>query len=168
MKIAVFAGAALAVAFAVAPAAEAQASCEDIKRLLTEADADFTAIYGDRIRDDRYDASFHLPNASSCVVDYEWDSVYTCYWRFPSESAAARFIDAQLETFRACLDPADWSEDMLDPALQESDWRLIRGASFVGGEDFEGLVFTARADVGEENGSEVYEVEFDLTYLVVF
>ncbi len=166
MKTALFAAAAFAIAFAVAPAAQAQASCADVTRLLDEAGSDFTAITGEELADQYYDAAFHLPGASSCVLDYEWDSVYTCFWRFPSESVAARFIGEQIATLRACLPDDAWSEEMLDPADQEADWRLIQGASYEGLDDLEGLFFTARADVGEESGSEVYEVELYLAYLL--
>jgi len=169
MRSAVFAALAAslaaAVLLAVAPVAHAQATCADIDQMLHEAASDFADIRGEEKLADLYESTFTAEDAAFCEVDYDWDSVLTCYWRFPSESAATQFIDAQIASLRACLADDAWTEEVLDPAGLPAAWRLIRGSSFEGAGDYADLTLNVRADVGEEGGSEVYEAELELIYL---
>lgn len=152
----------LAAALALAPTAHAQASCADLQRLLEEADSDFSEITGDEIDDDYFEAAFSLPGAESCTINVLFDSMYKCLWTLPNEAAATAFINDQLAAMRACLRPDAWAEEALATA-PSNEWRLIRGATFTGGEDDE-LIFGARADASTK-GQPGYEVEFSLEYL---
>jgi hypothetical protein len=151
-------------ALALSPAAFAQATCTDIDRLLYESELDFEDIAGEAFDVDYYDATFVLPGAELCEIDLEWDAIYICFWRFSSEWAAVEFVDRQTSAMRSCLDSA-WTQSVIGPNDEDNEWRLLKGASFEGDDEYIDLYFDVRADTTVENGQNVYEVELSLTYL---
>lgn len=135
-------------ACAGAPAAHAQASCADLRRLVQEAEKDFESIIGAKSPDEPgeslYDSRFNLPDADSCVISLDLESLYSCRWEASDEAAAARLADSQIAVMRACF--TDWRA--LGPTLfpPESDIKLINGAVLKTDGDKGELWIEARAD----------------------
>jgi hypothetical protein len=144
-----------------APAASAQASCADLTRLLAEAETDFDDIAGEQVDVDYFDTTFRLPGAQECLIDYAWDSIYSCVWRFSDEAAATQFARAQIATMRSCLPAGKWLQEEATPDVK-GEWRLMAGASFSAADSGE-MVFSARADALTAKPG-TYEVMVDLTY----
>ena len=160
MKAVLLAAAALAGAM-LTPAAHAQVTCNDLARLLTEAESDFGGIMGDDIGNDWDETDLVLPGASDCALYMDMDSRYRCTWRFSDEVTATRFVNAQTAEFRSCL-TKDWAEEKIEGA-DTDEWRIIAGTSFELTRDDEEFGFVVRADASLSDKS-VYEVELALRY----
>lgn len=146
-----------------APAAAAQASCDDIKRLLEMAEVDFDDVAGEELDDDYYRSTLVLPGASGCFIDYSWDSTFVCGWTLPDEASAMRAVAAQTQTLRACLAESSWTAEPKRPE-QNGDWKLLGGTRFIGGVDGD-LIFDLRADASLGTPAQ-YEVQLSLSYLL--
>ncbi len=163
MKAHCFAAATAIAVLALAPAAHAQAVCDDIARVLHEAEDNFGGAIGDEIEEDFYGTTFMLPGADVCRIAFDLDSMFYCTWQFPSEAAMVNFLDSQIAEMRACL-TIDWKEETIEGDGEDAEWRLISGKSFgvtINGED---LVYVAHADASKASPT-VCEAVVSLTYI---
>jgi hypothetical protein len=122
---------AASLALALAPAAYAQVTCSEVSRLIEYAKDDFDDITGEEIDDDYYKASYSLPGAAECTVDYNFDSVYYCLWVYDSYSAASAALSAQGYALVSCL--SGWTPRSITPdATASAGYRMLQGTSYEG------------------------------------
>lgn len=119
------------LALALAPVAHAQVACSEVASVNRYGLDDFDEIAEDEIDDDYYDASFYLSGASECTVDYSFDSIYSCVWTFPSQSAAASAFNAQVAAVGSCL--SGWQVRTQSPSGAASNgYRELQASYYAG------------------------------------
>jgi len=91
MKPAVLAAAALSIA----PMAEAQAACAEIDRINAASLKEFEDLTGAGIDDYVFSATLKLPNAAACVIETDFDIIYSCAWNFAAREEAGRAYATQ-------------------------------------------------------------------------
>ena len=98
-----FVSAGLALAFALAPAAHAQITCDDVGRLNGAVLDDFGSLAGDEVDDDIFKTSVVMAGAETCGIDLFFEAVHSCWWRFSSEQEAVAAYNASVATLANCL-----------------------------------------------------------------
>lgn len=164
MKYAFLAAAASLAGLLLAPAAQAQITCDDVLRVAEMSESSFSDILGEEIETDIYETTHTLPGARECRVSFEWDDSYRCIWEFRDEAAASRFGTEQMTMLKACL-TEDWVEEALEPDTSLTEWRLIGGSEFTLSFDDEDFVMTSRVDASLGRTPTIYEVEFSFAYI---
>lgn len=148
------AGAVLAVI--AAPTAYAQASCNDVTRLVSAAADRFASMRGEAIERNLFAARSKLPGAVDCEIYTFVYPEFTCAWEFKTRAAAMAHYNAQLATLEACLpkwEPEEVSGTDIDfvSGLQPIRVSVLHAPD--GAPEMEWGLALARS---EENGIELY------------
>lgn len=162
MKLALASAALLGLA--LAPAAYAQVSCSEVRRVIEESEYDFDEITGAKIEEDYYKATFSLSGADECTIDYEWDSIYSCGFQYQSYASATAAWNAQAAAVSSCL--AGWAPSSVTPesTATNNGYRVLMGALYVGSGAFEDLEWAVVLEEHAETGSTHYHLWVELAY----
>jgi hypothetical protein len=99
MKLAI----SVAAALLLAPAAHAQASCDQVNQLLTTASDGFSAVRGEDIGDELYRGTLTPTGIDACTIRIDVDDTYRCGGAKASQALLASAYEKQVDILRACL-----------------------------------------------------------------
>lgn len=154
---------ALALAFALAPAAHAQLSCDDVRRLNAAVLDDFESIAGEEVDDGIFRTSVHMAGAKSCAIDLFFEAVHSCSWNFSTEQAAVDAYNVNVATLASCI--SGWSQHGADPdATPSDDVRKIAETHFAGGGEYDGIEWQVSVEQDTGASSAGYRLWVELIY----
>jgi hypothetical protein len=129
---------AVALAFALAPAAHAQLTCDDVRRLNGAVLGDFESLAGDEVDDGIFETSLHMAGAKYCAIDIFFEAVHSCSWDFSTEQAAVAAYNANVATLASCI--SGWSQHGAEPDTTLSDdVRNVAETHFSGAGEHDGV-----------------------------
>lgn len=147
----------------LAPAAMAQATCDDIKLVTEESSADFEDILGEEIDEEFYEAALTMTGTDDCTVEYWEESYYTCTWSYRNQADATAVYDNLASTAKACL--PEWKLKSLDAGNSSSAGiRRLSGLLFTNSMKYEDLEWSFTLKEHTVDGSVHYDVEAELVY----
>jgi hypothetical protein len=155
---------AASLALALAPVAHAQVACSEVASLNSYGLEDFDEIADGEIEDDYYKASFSLSGASECTIDYSFDSIYSCVWTFPSQSAAASAFNSQVNAVSSCL--AGWQHRTESPSGTVSNgFRQLQASYYEGSGSYIDMEWGVFLEEHTFDGGADWHVTVGLAYL---
>jgi hypothetical protein len=163
MKLALASAALLGLT--LAPAAYAQVSCSEVSRLNAEADTDFEDISGEETDVDLYQATYKISGARECMVDLEYDSIYSCEWQYSSYSDASSALSSQVSSLGYCLSGWSAPKSITPDSTADSDgYRSIAGTYWEGKGDFVDMEWMVELEEHADSNGTHYHLWVDLAY----
>ena len=146
---------ALSAGLVLAPVAQAQVSCQQVKILVEAATEDFDGIVGDvKDSDTVYNTTYSLGNGSGCQITYDASVTYSCSWVFDNAAAATANYGVQSHALAACV--SAWERSAIDAGPLAEGLTTLEGVSFFN-TDEDDAELTWFAYVEEHNDADVHD-----------
>ena len=154
---------ALALAFVLAPAAHAQLTCDDVRRLNDAVLGDFESLAGEEVDDGVFDTSVHMAGATFCAIDLFFEAVHSCSWDFSTEQAAVAGYNVNVATLASCI--SGWSQHAAgSDATPAENVRNIAETHFAGGGEYDGVEWQVSVEQDTGASSPGYRLWIELIY----
>lgn len=162
MKQAFFAAAAALGSLALAPMAQAQASCEQIEAIIEYAWDDFSDITGEEISDGVFETSYYFDGAEICGVTMDFLVEYTCLFTFATEEEGADGLRVALDRLSSCL--PEWPIELSDATTSNTDTVTLESHIATGPDDLSDLEWYVTLERHEAEQGVDWHVLVGLSY----
>jgi hypothetical protein len=167
MKLALASAALLGLT--LAPGAWAQISCTEVNRLISESDNDFEDISGEEVDLDLYEATYNVAGAKECLVDLEWDAVYSCEWQYAYHSDASSALSSHVAALGYCLG-SGWSAPKsmkVDSTADSNGYRTIAGTIWDGTGKYADMEWAVELEEHTDSNGTHYHLWVDIVYYYI-
>ena len=132
MNLACVGVAAMALAsFALAPAAQAQASgCPLLQGIVDGAAAGFPELRGDELSEGWFDSTLYMTGSDECSVNVGDSNLFYCVWGFDTPEAADSLATALSNAGKECL--AGWTLQDTTGAKSSNNLTILNGLTLSG------------------------------------
>lgn len=153
------------IGLALGPAAHAQVSCGELRRVMTEAETDFEDITGREIEDGFYELTYLIGGARQCYAELDIVADYYCIFVHDEPSTAFSAYRYRLGEMRTCL--SSWKQTALkeEPPLRGDGYRDLEGVQFEGSGEYAYMTWLVSVEQHIVNDSAHYHVRIELEYL---
>jgi len=148
----------------LAPAAYAQISCSEVRKIIADAEDDFDGITGAKIEEDFYKATYNLTGAQECTVDNEFDSIYSCGYQYGPYSTAYSAWSSRLAEIGSCLSGWKVTGVPADAKADDDGYRTLTGSLYEGSGDYEDLEWAVVLEEHTDTSGTHYHVWVELAY----
>ncbi|HVY90714.1 MAG TPA: hypothetical protein VG942_17745 [Hyphomonadaceae bacterium] len=163
MKLSLVAVFGLALAPAVwAPVAHAQVDCSEIRRVMVEAETDFSRIKGNKLDDGVFESHYEIGGSHDCTIDLSLAPSYSCDFQFERPDWAYTPYNLRLGEVRRCL--SSWKQaDIKGEPYRDEGYRMLEGVRFEGSGEYDGKEWAVTIQQHMQSGQAHYHVSVEFT-----
>lgn len=147
----------VAAAFALAPAARADASCMLLQGIVGGAPGGFAEQKGEELDDGWYESKLYLTGAEECAVDLAKDNLFYCVWDFANPAAANAKAAALSASAVLCL--AGWTLEDTTGQQSSNNLKILKGIGLSGAGAHKGTRVTIFAESYENSQESMATLE---------